>query len=92
MKFRRYQLTKDAVAIVYRDQPWIFRDHLSSAAKVFHDGDWLRLVDGANKIIGYGIYDAEGAIAIRIVRRGEVSGVTPCRTSRSAPCDQRRRP
>lgn len=72
MKFRRYQLTKDAVAIVYRDQPWIFRDHLSSAAKVFHDGDWLRLVDGANKVIGYGIYDAEGAIAIRIVRRGEV--------------------
>ena len=29
MKFRRYQLTKDAVAILYRDQPWIFRDHLS---------------------------------------------------------------
>ncbi|MFN0245608.1 MAG: class I SAM-dependent rRNA methyltransferase [Kofleriaceae bacterium] len=71
MKFRRYQLTKEAVAIVYRDQPWIFRDHLSSAAKVFHDGDWLRLVDGENKVIGYGIYDAEGAIAIRIVRRGE---------------------
>jgi 23S rRNA G2069 N7-methylase RlmK/C1962 C5-methylase RlmI len=71
MRFRRYQLTKEAVAIVYRDQPWIFRDHLSSAAKVFHDGDWLRLVDGSNKVIGYGIYDAEGAIAIRIVRRGE---------------------
>lgn len=71
MKPRRYQLSKEAVAIVYRDQPWIFRDHLSSAAKVFHDGDWLRLVDGANKIVGYGIYDAEGAIAIRIVRRGE---------------------
>ena len=77
MKFRRYQLTKDAVAIVYRDQPWIFRDHLSSAAKVFHDGDWLRLVDGANKVIGYGIYDAEGAIAIRIVRRGETKPDAP---------------
>ncbi len=71
MRFRRYQLTKEAVAIVYRDQPWIFRDHLSSAAKVFHDGDRLRLVDGANKVIGYGIYDAEGAIAIRILRRGD---------------------
>jgi 23S rRNA (cytosine1962-C5)-methyltransferase len=71
MKFRRYQLTKEAVAIVYRDQPWIFRDHLSSAAKVFHDGDRLKLVDGSNAVIGHGIYDAEGAIAIRIVRRGD---------------------
>lgn len=77
MKFRRYQLTKDAVAIIYRDQPWIFRDHLSSAAKVFHDGDWLRLVDGANKVVGYGVYDAEGAIAIRIVRRGEAKPDAP---------------
>jgi 23S rRNA G2069 N7-methylase RlmK/C1962 C5-methylase RlmI len=77
MKFRRYQLTKESVAIVYRDQPWIFRDHLSSAAKVFHDGDWLRLVDGSNKVIGYGIYDAEGAIAIRIVRRGEAKPDAP---------------
>ncbi len=71
MKYRRYQLTKEAVAVVYRDQPWIFRDHLSSAAKVFHDGDRLKLVDGQNKIIAHGIYDAEGAIAIRIVRRGD---------------------
>lgn len=71
MKPRRYQLTKEAVAIVYRDQPWIFRDHLSTAASVLRDGDWLRLVDGANKVVGYGIFDAEGAIAIRIVRRGD---------------------
>jgi 23S rRNA (cytosine1962-C5)-methyltransferase len=77
MRFRRYQLTKEAVAVVYRDQPWIFRDHLSSAAKVFHDGDWLRLVDGANKVIAYGVYDAEGAIAIRIVRRGEAKPDAP---------------
>jgi 23S rRNA (cytosine1962-C5)-methyltransferase len=67
---RRYQLKKDALAIVERDHPWIFRDQLSSAAQVFRDGDWLRLVDGANRIIGYGIYEAEGAIAIRMLRKG----------------------
>ncbi len=67
---RRYQLKKDALAIVERDHPWIFRDQLSSAALVFRDGDWLRLVDGANKVIGYGIYEAEGAIAIRMLRKG----------------------
>ena len=50
--------------------PWIFRDQLSSAATVFTDGDWLRLVDGANRVIGYGIFEATGAIAIRMLRRG----------------------
>jgi len=70
MRARRYQLRKDAVAIVEGGHPWIFRDHLSSAAHVFGDGDWLRLVDGANRIVGYGSYEAEGAIAIRVLRRG----------------------
>jgi 23S rRNA G2069 N7-methylase RlmK/C1962 C5-methylase RlmI len=70
MKTRRYQLRKDAIAIVQRGHPWIFRDQLSSAAGVFHDGDWLRLVDGTNQVVGYGIYEAEGAIAIRVLRVG----------------------
>jgi 23S rRNA (cytosine1962-C5)-methyltransferase len=67
---RRYQLRKDALAIVERGHPWLFREQLSSAAQVFADGDLLRLVDGANQIVGYGLYAAAGAIAIRIVRRG----------------------
>ena len=65
---RRYQLRKDALAIVERGHPWIFRDQLSSAAQVFADGQWLRLVAGDNRVVGYGIYEAEGAIAIRILR------------------------
>jgi len=67
---RRYQLRKDAVAIVARGHPWIFRDQLSSAAHVLGDGDWLRLVDGDNRVVGYGLYEAEGAIAIRVLRTG----------------------
>jgi 23S rRNA (cytosine1962-C5)-methyltransferase len=67
---RRYQLKKDAVAIIEREHPWLFRAQMSSAAGVFADGQWLRLVDGANRVIGHGIYEAEGAIAIRILRRG----------------------
>lgn len=69
MQPRRYQLNKETVAIIERDHPWIFRDQLSSAAQVFRDGDWLRLVDGANRTLGYGIYEAEGAIAIRVIRK-----------------------
>lgn len=71
MKPRRYQLRKDTIAIIERGHPWVFRDQLSTAASVFHDGDWLRLVDGTNRIIGYGTYEASGAIAIRVHRIGE---------------------
>ena len=70
MKPRRYQLTKDAASIIARGHPWVFRDSLSSAAQVFHDGDLLRLVDHTNTAVGHGIYEAEGAIAIRMWRRG----------------------
>lgn len=70
MKPRRYQLRKDAVAIVATGHPWIFREQMSSAASVLRDGEWLRLVDGQNNVIGYGIYESEGAIAIRMLRRG----------------------
>ncbi len=68
---RRYQLKKEAAGVVLRDHPWIFRDTVSSAALVFRDGDWLRLIDGSNKVLGYGFYESEGAIAIRVLRRGD---------------------
>jgi 23S rRNA G2069 N7-methylase RlmK/C1962 C5-methylase RlmI len=68
---RRYQLKKDAVAIIEGGHPWLFREQMSTAAQVFEDGDWLRLVDGTNRVIGYGVFEAEGAIAIRVLRRGE---------------------
>jgi 23S rRNA (cytosine1962-C5)-methyltransferase len=48
--------------------PWIFRRQLSSAAAVFQNGQWLRLVDGANQTAGYGFYHDAGAIGIRILR------------------------
>jgi len=70
MKPRRYQLRKEAVGVVRRGHPWIFRDQLSSAAGVFADGQWLRLVDGDNRVIAHGFYEADGAIAIRVLRRG----------------------
>jgi 23S rRNA (cytosine1962-C5)-methyltransferase len=67
---RRYQLTKAAVGVVVGNHPWIFRSHLSSAATVFADGQWLQLVDGHNRVVGHGVFQASGAIAIRVVARG----------------------
>lgn len=65
----RYQLRKEAVGAALH-HPWIFRSHMSSAAGVLRDGELLRLVDGSNRIVGYGLYEATGAIAIRMLRRG----------------------
>jgi 23S rRNA (cytosine1962-C5)-methyltransferase len=70
MRERRYQLRKEAVGVV-RHHPWLFRDHMSSAASVFGDGDRVRLVDGHNRVIGHGVYAAQGAIAVRVVRLGD---------------------
>lgn len=69
MTARRYQLRKEAVGIALH-HPWIFRDHMSSAADVLRDGERLRLVDGSNRVVGHGFYEATGAIAIRVLRRG----------------------
>ncbi len=66
-KYHRYQLTKHAVAIVRSGHPWIFKNHLSSAAGVFSVGTGLELVDSENRVIGYGVKDEQGAIGIRIL-------------------------
>lgn len=67
---QRYQLTKHALAILERGHPWIFRDQLSSAALALADGQWIALYDPQNRIVGYGVYQSEGAVAIRVLARG----------------------
>ena len=69
-KPKRYQLTKEAVSILKSGHPWIFRRHVSSAASVFANGQWLSLVDGANQVVGYGFYHDVGAIAVRVLCQG----------------------
>lgn len=68
---RRYQLKKEAARAVREGHPWIFRGSLSSAAGVFEDGQWLALVDGSNETLGFGVFEAEGAVAIRLLRAGD---------------------
>lgn len=68
---KRYQLSKEGVRVLERGHPWIFRSHLSSASDIFPNGQWLKLVGHENEILGYGIYEREGLIAIRILKRGK---------------------
>ncbi len=70
MRERRYQLRKEAVGVV-RHHPWLFRDHMSSAADVLADGERVRMVDGHNRVVGHGVFASSGAIAIRVVRLGD---------------------
>jgi 23S rRNA (cytosine1962-C5)-methyltransferase len=67
---QRYQLGKQALAVLATGHPWIFRGLMSSAASALADGQWLSLVDGSNRVVGHGVYAASGAIAIRILARG----------------------
>ncbi|HUQ02504.1 MAG TPA: class I SAM-dependent methyltransferase [Kofleriaceae bacterium] len=67
---QRYQLDKRGVELVAAGHPWIFRGNMSTAASALADGQWLALYDGHNRIVGYGVYAAAGAIAIRVIGRG----------------------
>ena len=50
--------------------PWVFRDKIGREADGFRDGEWLRLLDGRAMMVGTGIYQADGGVAIRVLRHG----------------------
>ena len=70
LKPRRYQLNKEAAAAVRSGHPWIYRGHISSAAAGFPEGQWLALVGSANEVLGFGIFQKEGPVGIRVLSSG----------------------
>lgn len=51
--------------------PWVFRDKVGREAAQLHDGEWLRLMDPGGHMIGTGLYQSEGGVAIRVLRLGQ---------------------
>lgn len=49
--------------------PWVFRDKVGDD-RALSDGDWLQLVDPDGAVVGTGVYQAEGGVAIRVFRLG----------------------
>ncbi len=49
--------------------PWVFRDKVGDD-RALKDGDWLQLMDPSGTMIGTGVYQAEGGVAIRVFRLG----------------------
>lgn len=89
---QRYQLDKRGVELVAAGHPWIFRGNMSSAASALADGQWLALYDGKNRIVGHGVFAAEGAIAVRVLARGEVRPRGPFFTAKIDEALARRAP
>jgi len=77
MKYHRYQINKTIQQVIGKGHPWVYRDQLSSAADVFESGDWLRLVDGSNQIKGYGTFESDGLVGIRVFLRGAKPPLPP---------------
>lgn len=71
MKIRRYQIKKEVESILNQGHPWIFKSHLSSAADIFKTGDLLALANAKNEIVGYGFFEKDALIAIRVVKLGK---------------------
>ncbi len=67
---KRYQLKKEAVNALKQGHPWIFRGKVSTAAEVFQSGQWLTLVGAQNEILGYGVFETDGWIAVRVLKQG----------------------
>jgi 23S rRNA (cytosine1962-C5)-methyltransferase len=70
---KRYQLKKEAAAAVKQGHPWIYRSQMSTAAEVFKTGQWLKLLGPQNDVLGYGRFDADGLIAIRVFKQGSTA-------------------
>ncbi len=73
MKSRRYQVKKEVEQIIKQGHPWIFKSHLSSAAQVFQTGDCLALVNSTNEVLGYGLFERDSLIAIRVIKSGKTA-------------------
>ncbi|MBY0369731.1 class I SAM-dependent methyltransferase [bacterium] len=68
---RRYQLKKEGALAVKQGHPWIYRNKVSTAVETFASGQWLQLVGAQNEVLGFGIFEPEGLIAIRVLKQGD---------------------
>jgi 23S rRNA (cytosine1962-C5)-methyltransferase len=59
----RFRLKRRPAAAVRGGHPWVFRDALGPAD--FPEGQWLELFEEGP--LGYGIYQAEGGLAVRML-------------------------
>lgn len=68
-RLKRHVLKRSVCDGLEGGHPWVFRDKVGDDSGL-KDGDWLQLMDSGGTMIGTGVYQAEGGVAIRVFRLG----------------------
>lgn len=68
-RLTRHVLKRSVCDGLEAGHPWVFRDKVGDDRSL-SDGDWLQLMDPSGTMIGTGVYQAEGGVAIRVFRLG----------------------
>jgi 23S rRNA (cytosine1962-C5)-methyltransferase len=59
-------------AVLASGHPWVYRDHLPDGGRGLPHGGWVRVEAGRAAAVG--LFDAEGAIALRLYRHAPTGG------------------
>jgi 23S rRNA (cytosine1962-C5)-methyltransferase len=65
------RLTAPAARGVRSGHPWVFRDSILRAPAELAAGACMRIADEDGRVLGWGLFEPEGAIALRVVSRAE---------------------
>lgn len=71
------RLTQPASRGVRSGHPWVFRDSIMRAPAELAPGACMRLADEDGRLLGWGLFEPEGAIALRVVSRAEQFAWSP---------------
>src|SRR5437660_8042173 len=77
--FRRdaVRIPPEIAARVRAGHPWIFRDALGSRTLSQPSGAVIEILDRAGEFVARALYDAEGAIALRVASRRPTDRIDP---------------
>lgn len=56
---------------VLRGHPWVYREGIARSAQGLRSGDWVGLQGTEKHALGFGLWDAESPIAVRVFSRAE---------------------
>lgn len=68
-RWKRHVLRRTVCDGIEGGHPWVFRDKVGDVSGLC-DGDWLELMDPSGVMVGTGVYQSEGGVAIRVFRLG----------------------